>query len=130
MDPTCRIEVYQPTFGSHYSGIGGSKDMARSKQTARRSGASEKRKAGEQPAADKKKQKTQKAAAAATGNSSSGDAKSAATATLRELLGGMELDAFFTQHFEKKPLHVRSNGKHKVRYRCNDCGDACNQEVR
>lgn len=42
------------------------------------------------------------------------DSKSIAAATLKELLGGMDLDAFFSQYFEKKPLHVRSNGKHKV----------------
>lgn len=43
-----------------------------------------------------------------------GDSKSIAAVTLTELLGGMDLDVFLAQYFEKKPLHVRSNGKHKV----------------
>lgn len=66
-------------------------------------------------ASDSKKKKQKVAATHASAKAPESDSKSLAAATLKELLGGMDLDTFFTQYFEKKPLHVRNNGKHKVR---------------
>uniref|UniRef100_K3WPR5 Bifunctional lysine-specific demethylase and histidyl-hydroxylase n=1 Tax=Globisporangium ultimum (strain ATCC 200006 / CBS 805.95 / DAOM BR144) TaxID=431595 RepID=K3WPR5_GLOUD len=64
----------------------------------------------------KKKQKVGAAdvTAAAVAAPEQEDSKSLAATTLKELLGGMDLDTFFSEYFEKKPLHVRSNGKHKL----------------
>lgn len=93
--------------------------MARTKQKARKNGGGEKRKADTAPpsqqqqgAANKNGAKKQKVAAQKKPQE---DSKSLAAVTLKELLGGMDLDVFFAQYFEKKPLHVRSNDKHKVR---------------
>ncbi|KAF1332222.1 Nucleolar protein, partial [Globisporangium splendens] len=67
---------------------------------------------GKRNGKDKKKQKVDAAAASAAPEQE--DSKSLAAATLKELLGGMDLDTFFSEYFERKPLHVRSNGKHKL----------------
>lgn len=107
--------------------------MARTKQKARKNGGGgEKRKADTAPpsqqqqgAASKNGGKKQKVA---TQKKPQEDSKSLAAVTLKELLGGMDLDVFFAQHFEKKPLHVRNNGKHKVRsclIYCTKCSCLC-----
>lgn len=84
-----------------------------------------KRKAADGAAPDKKSKKSkhaqqqqaaapaqQKKAKASTGN---GDASQrAAEAALAKLLGGMSMNAFLSEYFEKKPLHVRNDGSHQV----------------
>ncbi|KAG6977190.1 hypothetical protein JG688_00000620 [Phytophthora aleatoria] len=88
--------------------------MTRTKKSARRG----KRNADVAPAASNKKQKkgTTKAttavapAATATANGEKGS-REWAESTLTKLLGGMSLDTFVSEYFEKKPLHVRKADK-------------------
>eukprot|EP00644_Phytophthora_capsici_P000250 jgi/Phyca11/13637/fgenesh1_pg.PHYCAscaffold_4_\ len=85
--------------------------MTRTKKCARRG----KRNADSAPSGANKKQKKQKAKAAVTNaNVSVGDKKGSrrwAENTITKLLGGMPLDTFLSEYFEKKPLHVRKADK-------------------
>ncbi|KAJ8554741.1 hypothetical protein ON010_g9744 [Phytophthora cinnamomi] len=90
--------------------------MSRTKQSARRA----KRRANDAAAEPSKKQKKDAAktaagpTAAAAATASVNDAKGSrawAESTLIKLLGGMSLDTFKAEYFEKKPLHVRKVDK-------------------
>ncbi|ETP46732.1 hypothetical protein F442_07098 [Phytophthora nicotianae P10297] len=88
--------------------------MSRTKKSARRG----KRTTDVAPDAPNKKQKndaTQASAAAAPSASATANGEKGsrewAESTLTKLLGGMTLDTFLSEYFEKKPLHVRKANK-------------------
>ncbi|KAE9029566.1 hypothetical protein PR003_g18726 [Phytophthora rubi] len=88
--------------------------MSRTKQSARRA----KRRANDSAAEPSKKQKkvatkasTAPAAAAVASVVNVKGSREWAESTLTKLLGGMSLDTFKSEYFEKKPLHVRKADK-------------------
>lgn len=88
--------------------------MSRTKQSARRA----KRRANDAAAEPSKKQKKDAtktsaatASAAMASVSSVKGSREWAGSTLTKLLGGMSLDMFKSEYFEKKPLHVRKADK-------------------
>ncbi|POM77498.1 Nucleolar protein, partial [Phytophthora palmivora] len=87
--------------------------MSRTKKAARRG----KRNADGTPSGSNKKQKKEVAKAAAANTTATAavnvdkGSRQWAESTLTKLLGGMSLETFLSEYFEKKPLHVRKADK-------------------